>query len=35
MNFVFVSPQFPETYWNFCAALRRNGVNVHGVGDTP
>lgn len=35
MNFVFVSPQFPETYWNFCAALRRNGVNVLGVGDTP
>lgn len=35
MNFVFVSPQFPETYWNFCAALHRNGVNVLGVGDTP
>lgn len=35
MNFIFVSPQFPETYWNFCAALRRNGVNVLGVGDTP
>ncbi|MDY4879389.1 MAG: ATP-grasp domain-containing protein [Gemmiger sp.] len=35
MNFVFVSPQFPKTYWNFCDRLRRNGVNVLGIGDTP
>ena len=35
MNFVFISPQFPHTYWNFCARLRRNGVNVLGVGDSP
>lgn len=35
MNFVFVSPQFPGTYWRFCAALRRNGARVLGVGDTP
>ena len=35
MNFVFVSPQFPDTYWHFCAALRSNGANVLGIGDTP
>lgn len=35
MNFVFVSPHFPRTYWNFCGRLRRNGVNVLGIGDAP
>ena len=35
MNFVFISPQFPKTYWNFCDRLRRNGVTTLGVGDTP
>lgn len=35
MNFVFISPQFPEGYWQFCAALRRRGVTVLGVGDAP
>ncbi|MCI7743712.1 ATP-grasp domain-containing protein [bacterium] len=35
MNFVFVSPQFPKTYWNFCDRLKRNGVNVLGIGDMP
>ena len=35
MNFVFVSPHFPKSYWNFCDRLRRNGVNVLGVGDAP
>ncbi|MCR5371150.1 MAG: ATP-grasp domain-containing protein [Clostridium sp.] len=35
MNFVFISPQFPHTYWNFCDRLKRNGVNVLGIGDTP
>lgn len=35
MNFVFISPQFPETYWNWCDRLQRNGANVLGVGDTP
>ena len=33
MNFVFISPNFPHTYWNFCDRLRRNGVNVLGIGD--
>ena len=35
MNFVFISPQFPKHYWNFCDRLRKNGVNVLGIGDTP
>ncbi len=33
MNFVFISPNFPRTYWNFCDRLKRNGANVLGVGD--
>lgn len=35
MNFVFISPQFPETYWMWCDRLRRNGACVLGIGDTP
>ena len=35
MNFVFVSPQFPHVYWQFCVALRRDGARVLGIGDTP
>ena len=34
MNFIFISPQFPQTYWLFCDRLRRNGVNVLGIGDS-
>lgn len=35
MNFVFISPAFPQRYWQWCEALRKNGVNVLGIGDTP
>jgi len=35
MNFVFISPQFPQFFWNFCDRLRQRGVNVLGIGDTP
>lgn len=35
MNFVFISPQFPDSYWNFCDRLKQRGVNVLGIGDTP
>ena len=35
MNFIFISPQFPHTYWNFCSRLKKNGVNVLAIGDTP
>ena len=34
MNFIFISPHFPQTYWQFCAGLRANGVNVLGIADT-
>ena len=35
MNFVFISPNFPHTYWQFCDRLKNNGVNVLGIGDCP
>ena len=35
MNFVYISPQFPKHYWNFCHRLNKNGVTVLGIGDTP
>ena len=35
MNFVFISPHFPHTYWQFCHRLKLNGVQVLGIADTP
>ena len=35
MNVVLLSPYFPPNYDNFAVALRRNAVNVFGLGDTP
>ncbi|MBQ8305316.1 MAG: ATP-grasp domain-containing protein [Blautia sp.] len=35
MNYVFISPHFPHTYWQFCDRLKRNGVNMLGIGDAP
>lgn len=35
MNFIFISPHFPHTYWEFCQRLRQNGVNVLGIADAP
>ncbi|MBQ6253728.1 MAG: Type 1 glutamine amidotransferase-like domain-containing protein [Bacteroidales bacterium] len=35
VNLVFISPHFPESYWQFCAGAKRNGVNVLGIADTP
>ena len=35
MNFIFISPNFPHTYWEFCQRLRQNGVNVLGIADAP
>ena len=32
---MFISPHFPHTYWQFCDRLRRNGINVLGIGDAP
>ena len=34
-NFVFISPNFPDTYWKFCAELKNNGMRVLGIGDCP
>ena len=34
-NFVFISPNFPVTYWKFCAELKNNGMRVLGIGDCP
>ena len=35
MNFVYISPNFPEAFRFFCVRLHENGVNVLGVGDAP
>ena len=35
LNFIFISPQFPHTYWEFCSRLKSNGVNVFGIADAP
>ena len=34
-NVIFVSPNFPVNYWQFCHELRCDGVNVLGIGDQP
>ncbi len=34
-SFIFVSPNFPENYENFCIRLKENGVRVLGIGDAP
>lgn len=35
MNFIFISPHFPHTYWEFCRRLKQSGVNVLGIADVP
>lgn len=34
-NFIFISPNFPENYKNFCKELKKNGFRVLGIGDCP
>lgn len=34
-NFIFISPNFPVNYWQFCYELKNNGLNVLGIGDQP
>ena len=34
-NVIFISPNFPTNYWQFCRELKRNGLNVLGIGDQP
>lgn len=35
MNVLFISPGFPPQFHQFCSALRAQGINVLGLGDTP
>lgn len=35
VNVVFISPAFPPQFFLFCQALKAEGINVLGVGDTP
>ncbi|MFP4372649.1 MAG: acetyl-CoA carboxylase biotin carboxylase subunit family protein [Halanaerobium sp.] len=35
MNYIFLSPYFPNNFYNFCAALKEQGVRVMGIGDLP
>ncbi len=34
-NVIFISPNFPTNYWQFCRELKQNGLNVLGIGDQP
>ena len=34
-NVIFISPNFPTNYWQFCRELRNDGMNVLGIGDCP
>ena len=34
-NVVFISPNFPTNYWQFCRELKNNGMNVLGIGYEP
>ena len=33
MNFIYISPNFPDAAWKFVDALHKNGVQVLGIGD--
>ena len=35
MNFIFIAPEFPDSYRHFCDRLKKNGVNVLGIGECP
>lgn len=35
MNFVFISPNFPENYWMFCRGLKKHGARVLAIIDCP
>ena len=34
-NVIFISPNFPTNYWQFCRQLKQNGMNVLGIVDQP
>jgi hypothetical protein len=33
MNFIFISPNFPDCYYKFCVALKNRGILVLGIGE--
>lgn len=35
MNVIFISPNYPRHFYQFCARLKERGVNVLGIGDSP
>lgn len=35
MNFVFISPNYPECYWLFCRGLKKYGAKVLAIVDSP
>ena len=35
MNYIFISPNFPEIYSHFVKSLKERGITVLGIGDTP
>ncbi len=35
MNVIFISPHFPEYFYNFCDRLKSRGIHVLGIGDAP
>lgn len=35
MNFVYISPTFPKNFYQFCDRLKKNGVTVLAIADTP
>ncbi len=35
MNFVFISPNYPDIYWMFCRGLKKYGARVLAIVDTP
>lgn len=35
MNYIVISPSFPENFIEFSVSLKKEGINVLGIGDTP
>lgn len=35
MNVIFISPNYPKHFYQFCERLKARGVNVLGIGDSP
>ena len=35
MNFIFISPNYPENYWMFCRGLKKYGAKVLAIVDAP